>query len=332
MLVMAPISNRGVLSITGNDAKKFLQGLITNDIEQVTEEKAIYTALLTPQGKFLHDFFITERLGTLFLEVEKNRLEDLQKRLKIYKLKADVELDDVSDLYQIWAFWGDQVEKKFNLPLIPGNACIEERDIFYVDPRWPEMGVRGLFYNTTKSQNERVNLETQMTVSIPHPLSIASSPMLFQKFLAQGFQQVKFEGYDQKRLQQGLPDGSRDMMIERAIPLECGLDDLRAISWTKGCYMGQELTARTKHRGLVRKRYFPVKFESTPPELGTKIMQGEEDVGEIYSSNGTFALARLKLEALMKEAPLSANHNSLSVIKPEWMPFNEIIKEASLES
>ncbi|OJX09783.1 MAG: hypothetical protein BGO77_02695 [Caedibacter sp. 37-49] len=331
MYYMAPISNRSVLSITGNDAKKFLQGLITNDIEKVSEGQAIYTALLTPQGKFLHDFFITERLGTLFLEVEKSRLEDLQKRLKIYKLKADVELDDVSDLYQIGAFWGDYVENKFSLPLIPGNACIEERDIFYVDPRCSKVGVRGLFYNTNKEQNERVNLETHMTVSLPKP-SLVSSILPFQKFLNQGFQQVEFEAYDQKRLQQGLPDGSRDMIIERAIPLECGLNDLNAISWTKGCYMGQELTARTKHRGLVRKRYFPVQFESAAPEFGAKVTQGEEDVGEIYSSNGTFALARLKLEALTKELPLSANHNSLTVIKPEWMPYDEIMQGASLES
>ncbi len=332
MLFMAPILNRGVLSISGKDAKRFLQGLITNDIEQVSEEKAIYTALLTPQGKFLHDFIISERLGTLFLEVEKSRLEDLQKHLKVYKLKADVELDDVSDLYQIWAFWGDQVENKFSLPLIAGNARIEERSIFYVDPRWSAMGVRGLLYNTHKIQNERINLEPQMVVSIPHPLSTVPSTLLFQKFLDQGFQQVEFEAYDQNRLQQGLPDGSRDMMIERAIPLECGLDDLHAISWTKGCYMGQELTARTKHRGLIRKRYFPVQFENMAPELGTKIMQGDEEVGEVYSSNGAFALTRLKLGALTKDKPLSANHNSLTVIKPEWMPYDEIMQGASLES
>jgi folate-binding protein YgfZ len=327
MRFMAPISNRGVLSITGEDAKKFLQGLITNDIHQVSETNAIYTAFLTPQGKFLYDFFITERLGVLFLEVEKDRLEDLQKRLKLYKLKADVEVDDVSDLYQIWAFWGDHIEDHFNLTAKPGHTCIEDRNLLYTDPRCSLIGVRGLLYHSKKAQHEKIDVETQMAVSIPGPLaSIADLSLPYQKFLSLGFQKVEFEVYDHKRLQEGLPDGSRDMIIERAIPLECGLEDLQAISWTKGCYMGQELTARTKHRGLVRKRYFPVKFEGAAPAFGTKIMQEEEEVGELYSSNGSLALARLKLEAMTKKMPLMANHQSLRVIKPKWMVCDDIIK------
>lgn len=326
MRFMAPISNRGVLSLRGEEAKKFLQGLITNDIHQVSDKKAIYTALLTPQGKFLHDFFITEHSGVLFLEVEKDRLADLKKRLMLYKLKADVEVDDVSDLYQIWAFWGEKVEEGFNLTLTPGAASLEERDIFYVDPRWERIGVRGLVYHPQKAQHDEVNVEGEKDASLPD-LAVELFPL--QKFINQGFQKVGFETYDLKRLQQGLPDGSRDMVIERAIPLECGLEDLQAISWDKGCYMGQELTARTKHRGLVRKRYFPVKFEGIAPGFGTKIIQGEDEVGEIYSSNETLALARLRLDALSKEEPLLANHQLLKVIKPDWMPYNDIMKETS---
>ncbi|MBN9413283.1 MAG: folate-binding protein YgfZ [Candidatus Paracaedimonas acanthamoebae] len=317
MYFMAPISNRGILSLRGTDAKKFLQGLITNDIHHVSDKRAIYTALLAPQGKFLHDFFITEKSGVLFLEVEKERLADLKKRLMLYKLKADVDIEDVSACYQIWAFWGENVENKFGLSLTLGEALFDRENIFYVDPRWAMMGVRGLLYMPQKSPNEQINLE-------PQALDTFS-----QNFISQGFQIVEFDAYDYMRLQKGLPDGSRDMIIERAISLECGLEDLHAISWTKGCYMGQELTARTKHRGLVRKRYFPVEFEGSAPEFGTKISQGEDDVGEIYSSNGALALARLKLEALLKEEELSANHQPLKVLKPEWMPYDEIMKDAS---
>ena len=330
MRFMAPISNRGILSITGNDAKKFLQGLITNDINQVSETNAIYTAFLTPQGKFLYDFFITERLGVLFLEVEKDRLEDLQKRLKLYKFKADIDVDNVSDLYQIWAFWGDNVEDHFNLTLTPGHACTEGYHLFYVDSRWPLTGVRALLYHPQKGQNDRIDLEMKMVASLPEQLAIVTSGSLpYEKFLNQGFQKVGFEVYDQWRLQQGLPDGSRDMVVDRAIPLECGLEDLHAISWTKGCYMGQELTARTKHRGLVRKRYFPVEFEGPAPDFGTKVMQGEDEVGEVYSSHGSLALARLKLEAIINETPLVANHQSLRIIKPEWMSYDELMKNVS---
>lgn len=320
MRFMAPISNRGVLSLSGEEAKKFLQGLMTNDIYQVSEKKALYTALLTPQGKFLYDFFITERSGVLFLEVEKDRLADLKKRLMLYKLKADVVVEDVSHLYQIWAFWGEEIPEILSLPLTPGGTFPTEKDIFYSDPRWQGIGGRGLVYHPQEAQS----IEDESSANLPD-LALTS----LQRWVAQGFQKVDFEAYDHYRLQHGLPDGGRDMVIERAIPLECGLEDLQAISWNKGCYMGQELTARTKHRGLVRKRYFPVEFEGNAPELGTKIIQSEEEVGEIYSSKGRVALARLKLEALLKEAPLSANHQFLKVIKPEWMPYHEIMREAS---
>lgn len=330
MRFMAPISNRGILSLSGKDAKKFLQGLITNDINQLSETKAIYTAFLTPQGKFLYDFFITERFNVLFLEVEKDRLADLQKRLNLYKLKADVTVEDISDFYQLWAFWGDHVEEVFKLTPTLGQACYEDRDLFYVDPRWQLMGVRAQFYQPTKLQEKGSDLKTHLVVSIPENLATASSnPLPQDKFLNAGFQKVEFEAYDQQRLWQGLPDGSRDMVIDRAIPLECGLEDLHAISWTKGCYMGQELTARTKHRGLVRKRYFPIEFEGPAPDFGTKIFQETEEVGEVYSSNGPLALARLKLEAVTKEMALVAHHHRLRIIKPEWMPYDEIIKSAA---
>ncbi len=329
MRFMTPISNRGILSLSGKDAKKFLQGLITNDINQLSETKAIYTAFLTPQGKFLHDFFITERLGVLFLEVEKDRLVDLQKRINLYKLKAEVIVEDVSNLYQIWAFLGEQVEDYFNLTSTLGQACYEDHQLFYVDPRCQYMGVRAQFYQIKKPQTEENELKTYIVASVPERGEIIPlSSILLNKFSKAGFQQVEFNAYDQQRLQHGLPDGSRDMMIDRAIPLECGLEDLHAISWTKGCYMGQELTARTKHRGLVRKRYFPIEFEGLAPDFGTKIIQGTEEVGEVYSSNGAWALARLKLEATIKEVPLMANHCLLRIIKPKWMPYEDIMKNA----
>lgn len=331
MPYMALIENRGVLSVSGEDAKKYLQGLITNDITQLSETNALYTAFLTPQGKFLYDFFITERLGVLFLEVEKERLEELKKRLQLYKLRADVELEDVSDLYQVWAFWGEGVNQHFNLTLTPGQAIINDRHIFYIDPRWPEMGVRGLLYHSKKAPNERIDMETTMAVSIPAPLAASATPSLpHQKFLSQGFTLKQFDDYDLIRLKHGLPDGSRDMMIERAIPLECGLDELNAISWTKGCYMGQELTARTKHRGLVRKRYFPIFFEGKAPSMGTKLIQNHEEVGEIYSSYGSYALARLKLEAVEEKTQLSGEGLPCKIIKPQWVPYADIIKAMNL--
>ena len=138
-----------------------------------------------------------------------------------------------------------------------------------------------------------------------------------------GFSAVDAAAYDRMRLEAGVPDGSRDMLVEKAILLENNMDELHAISWQKGCYMGQELTARTRYRGLVRKRLFPVVVEGALPEAGTLVMLGDKEAGEMRSGSGDRALALLRLEEIERaEAegiPLLAGGSKLTPVKPEWM-------------
>jgi hypothetical protein len=133
------------------------------------------------------------------------------------------------------------------------------------------------------------------------------------------------EQYDQLRLSLGVPDGSRDLVVEKAILLEAGFDELHGVDWDKGCYMGQELTARTKYRGLIKKRLMPVAVEGPLPEPGTTITLGDHEAGEIRSSRGEIALALLRLEAVDEAAknqiPLRAGGAKLTPIKPGWARF-----------
>ncbi|MBL8677325.1 MAG: folate-binding protein YgfZ, partial [Alphaproteobacteria bacterium] len=204
-MFIAELSHRGVIEIEGEDKATFLQGLISNDINLVTPTQAIYATLLTPQGRFLFDFFITEKDGTFLLDVKAARLETLLKKLSLFKLRSKITLKGRPDL-KIYAYWGE------------GDLTLEA----YPDPRLKTLGAR---------------------------------------LIGQAKPNISAEEYDLHRLKLGVPEGGIDMLSEKAILLESGLDELNAISWTKGCYMGQELTARTKYRGLVRKRLFPVKIE-----------------------------------------------------------------------
>ena len=124
------------------------------------------------------------------------------------------------------------------------------------------------------------------------------------------------------RLPLGVPDGSRDLQVEKALLLENGFDELNGVDWKKGCYMGQELTARTKYRALIKKRLFPVRVEGTLPEAGTPVHQNGEEVGEVRSGMGDRALAMLKLEAA-RTGPLTAGDARIVPEIPTWMRLPE---------
>ncbi|MBI2707185.1 MAG: folate-binding protein YgfZ [Proteobacteria bacterium] len=277
--MIAHLSHRGIVEIQGDDKGTFLQGLISNDIKEVTPNHAIYAVLLTPQGRFLYDFFISEKDGSYFLEAEAARLEDLLKKLNLYKLRSQVILKIRPDL-KVSALWGEGVASSLGLKEESGNA----RESVFMDPRLVELGARAL-----------------------------------GEIDQQSFQVMSVKDYAHHRLTLGVPEGGQDLIPEKSIPLESGLDELHAISWTKGCYMGQELTARTKYRGLVRKRLFPVTIEGDAPLFGTDILKNDTSVGEMRSHSGTQGLALLRVEALKDPGDFRSETSVLKPYIPFWM-------------
>ena len=293
-LKLSTLSERGVLSVSGPDSREFLQGLISNNINKVTPVQAIYAALLTPQGKYLFDFFIAQMGDALYLDCEKARIAELHKRLRMYKLRADVELADVSEEYAVSAIWGDDAANAFGLSGDLGNTKSTSDHSIYLDPRLSEAGVRVIFHSSI-SDSFTQGIETIAATS---------------------------EDYDLHRISLGLPDATRDLVIDKSILLESGFDELNAIDWQKGCYMGQELTARTKYRGLVKKRLVPVNIEGPAPEAGTPIMAGDKNAGELRSSVGTQGIALLRLDAMESDdATFSCEDATLTPNKPDWATF-----------
>ena len=286
-----PLDDRGVVSVDGPEAGPFLQGLISNDIERVTAARGIYAALLTPQGKFLHDFFVLRRGDGYLLDCEGPRVGDLGGRLVAYRLRADIQLADATEDVQVVALFGEGADGVFDLPPGDGSAAPCEGGTVMRDPRNAALGLRAV---------------------LPRDAHLA--------FLEQaGFNKGHTTDYERHRIAHGAPDGSRDMEVGRATLMECGFETLNGVDFEKGCYVGQELTARTKHRGLVRRHLARVGLEGPLPPAGTPIMAGEREVGEIRSGLDDAALAVLRLERIAAAAeagePLTAGE--ARVIPPD---------------
>ncbi|MCO6417210.1 folate-binding protein [Siccirubricoccus sp. KC 17139] len=264
---IAPLPERGVIEVSGEDRVAFLQGLVSNDVAAAAPGRAVFAALLTPQGKWLADFFILAEGERLLLDAEAAQIPLLLPRLSRFRLRAKVALRDASAELAVFAGWG-------GAPLPAGAIAAP-------DPRLPEAGWRALS---------------------PAPLPADATA----------------EHYDRHRLALGLPAGSRDLTPEQTVLLEAGFDELHGISWTKGCYMGQELTARTKYRGLLKRRLVKVAIEGPVPAHGTKVLAAGAEVGEMRSGREGEGIALLRLEAL-DGRPLVCGEAALTPRPPGWM-------------
>lgn len=284
------IEGRGVLAVAGPDRHSFLQGLVSNDVEQVRATQARHAALLTAQGKYLHDFMMIERGESILLDTEASRLADLARRLSIYRLRAKVTLAVEPDL-AVAAIFGAGATAALGLPDEPGAARSFGNGIAFVDPRLAALGARCILPRQTVRA------------------ALAES----------GIAEGEFADYDRLRLGLGVPDGSRDLVVEKSILLESGFDELHGVDWRKGCYMGQELTARTKYRGLVRKRLMPVDIEGPAPAPGAIITADGREAGEMRSSCGALGLALLRIEPVQAKRRLESDGAVLLPRLPDWL-------------
>jgi tRNA-modifying protein YgfZ len=286
----ALLEDRGILAVGGPDRRLFLQGLVSNDVEKVAAGRAVYAAFLTAQGKYLHDFIMVEHGEAIWLDAENARLDDLKRRLSIYRLRAKVEIVERPDL-AVAAVFGDGALAALDLSEAAGNARIRDTGVALVDPRLAALGTRAVL--------PRAEIRPALA--------------------AVGLDETDFAAYDRHRLALGIPDGSRDLVPEKTILLEAGFDELGGVDWQKGCYIGQELTARTKYRGLIKKRLFPVRIEGAAPAPGTMVTLDGKDAGEMRSSRDGFGLALLRLDAVGENRPLSADRATIAPLHPDWL-------------
>jgi len=292
----ALLDDRGVLAVSGADRRSFLQGLVSNDVEKVGPAQARFAALLTAQGKYLHDFMMIEFDEALWLEAEARRLGDLRRRLSVYRLRAKAELDEQPEL-AVAVVFGAGALAAMGLSEAPGAARPFGSGVALVDPRLVALGARCI---------------------LP---SIDIRPALTGIGLAES----GFPAYDRLRIELGIPDGGRDLVPEKSILLEAGFDELNGVDWQKGCYIGQELTARTKYRGLIKKRLMPVEIDGPAPAPGAIVTADGREVGEMRSSRDGLGLALLRIEPVIEGKQLKAGDTALVVSKPGWMRLDDAV-------
>jgi hypothetical protein len=291
----AILDHRSLILVDGPDRKAFLQGLVSADVNRAGAERAVYGAFLTPQGRFLHDFFLAERGEALLIEAEDTRRADFIKRLGMYRLRSKVAIAPFDGL-AVYGLLGDSVAAALGLPDEAGAAGPFAGGLVMVDPRLPAAGLRAW---------------------LPRGADDALA--------AAGFVRADKTVWDVHRMRLGLPDGSRDMTPQKTLLLEGGFAELNGIDWQKGCFLGQELTARTRYRGLVKKRLLPVAIEGEAPEPGTPLLLGDAQVGELCSRAGSIGLAMIRLEAVeqlnRQGGALRAGTARLTPMKPDWAKF-----------
>ena len=263
----ALLDDRAVIALAGPDARSLLQGLITSDIERLTPEHALYAALLTPQGKILFDFLVSEGDGAVLLDCAADAADTLAKRLTMYRLRAKVEIERREQLAVLAAWGGD-----------PLHGALR-------DPRLEALGTRAIVAQT----------------EAPGALEPASA-------------------YRDHRLGLGVPEAA-DFGRDKMFALDADLDELHGVDFRKGCYVGQELTARMKHRGTARKRLLPITGDRTLPAPGTSVTAAGKSVGEITSAYGSRGFALVRLDRLEEagEAALQAEAVAVTLSKPDWL-------------
>lgn len=270
--ICAALPDRALLRISGPDAAGFLDPLISSDV--ATEPgRAVYAALLTPQGKFLHDFLVyTQSPESLLVDVAAERRADLKRRLTLYRLRAKVELTELEG-WQGYALFGSG-----NMPGMP------ERGVLFADPRLPALGWR-----------------LWLPAEVAPPLTITS-----------------LSAYEAHRIALGVPEGVRDIEVDKGLLLENHFEALNGVDFKKGCYIGQELTARTKYRGLLKKQLYKVQGSADLPAPGTPITaNGGQEVGQLRSVSGNIGLALLRLDAVSSQ-DLDAAGVALTAIRPDY--------------
>ena len=283
----ALLPDRGVVKVAGDDARRFLNGLATNDMDKVGPGHAIFTALLTPQGKIIVDFIAAEAGpddgGGFFLDCPRALAAALVEKLNFYKLRAKITVEDLSQALGVMAVWD--------------GAGLSDFGLSYADPRLFALGARTI---------------------LPPDLAAEAAADL-------GATLTDADAYDAHRIALGVPRGGMDFAYGGTFPHEADMDQLAGVDFEKGCYIGQEVVSRVEHRSSARSRILPISYDAFAPSSGLPVMAGEKQAGTLGSTAKGRGLALLRLDrvadALESGTPLNAGGIAVHVVKPAWARF-----------
>lgn len=285
---VALLPDRGVVKVAGDDARGFLNGLVTNDMAKVAPGKPRFAALLTPQGKIIVDFIVAEATsndgGGFFLDCPRALASALVEKLNFYKLRAKVICEDLSSVLGVMAIWDGTAESEYGLN--------------YPDPRLPALGLR---------------------IMLPPHLAEEAAADL-------GGMLAGADAYEAHRIALGVPRGGLDFIYGDTFSHEADMDQLNGVDFGKGCYVGQEVVSRVEHRASARSRVVPIVYDEFAPSSGLPVMAGDRQIGTLGSTAKGHGLALMRLDrigdALAAGATIEAGGIAIRAVKPAWAKFD----------
>ena len=289
------LEDRAILYIHGENVKDFLQNLITNDIKKVTNNSSCFASLLTPQGKFLYEFIIAKHKQGYFIDCEKSQVDSLFKQLNTYKIRSKVELLNLSNEFVVASFGHEKFLSMEGSQDIAGFTLKYREDPIILDPRNKSLGARLI-----------INLEK-----------------LYLSLKKLDLKNDEIVNYHNQCHKLGIVPKNFNLLQNKIFGIECNYEELNGIDFKKGCYVGQENTARIKLKNKLSKRLLPIEIIEGTLLEGEKIYNNDIEIGKILiNEEYPFALIKYLDKNFYKDQTYKTKNGSLKVIIPNWLKFN----------
>tara|TARA_Y100001970_G_C14214017_1_gene848581 strand:+ start:301 stop:1188 length:888 start_codon:yes stop_codon:yes gene_type:complete len=286
------LEDRGILYINGVDAKEFLQNLISNDINKVNETNSCFASLLTPQGKFLFSFLIVKHKSGYFIDCEKSQAAALYKQFNTYKLRSNIEIMDLSNEFVIATFSKEKFLEFENAKNEPGNTIKYREDPILLDPRNNQLGGRLI-----------INLEK-----------------LYLSLKKLGLKDSNVDEYYKLSHQLGIAQKNVNKLQNKLFGIECNFEELNAIDFKKGCYVGQENTARIKLKNKLSKRLLPIELVKGKLKEGEPIYANKVEIGKVLIDDKyPFALVKYLDNNFKQDNEFKSENAVLRIKIPNWI-------------
>ena len=288
------LEDRAILYINGSDAKDFLQNLISNDINKVTDESSCFASLLTPQGKFLYEFIVIKHKSGYFIDCEKSQSEEIFKQLNLYKIRSKVEILNLSNEFVVASFGYEKYLSIEGSKDILGFTFKYREDPIILDPRNKNLGARLI-----------INLEK-----------------LYLSLKKLGLKDDKIENYYIQSHKLGIVPKNLNKLKNKLFGIECNFEELNAIDFKKGCYVGQENTARIKLKNKLSKRLLPIEIIEGKLSEDETIYYNDVEIGKVLiNEDYPFALIKYSNENFNKDFTFKCKNGSFKIFIPNWLKF-----------
>ena len=286
------LKDRAILYVSGEDAKDFLQNLVSNDINKITDTSSCFASLLTPQGKFLYEFIIVKHKQGYFIDCEKSQSEDIFKQLNLYKIRSKVEILNLSNEFVVATFGYDRYLSIDGAKDILGFTLKYREDPIILDPRNKKLGARLI-----------INLEK-----------------LYLSLKKLNLKDDKIENYYTQSHKLGIVPKDLNKLKNKLFGIECNFEELNGIDFKKGCYVGQENTARIKLKNKLSKRLLPIEIINGKLSEDEKIYYNDVDIGKVLiNEDYPFALIKYINENFNKNFIFKSKNATFKIFIPEWL-------------